>query len=148
MNIINSINKIFSGITVIIAFWGLFWLFNGLDKYFNGEFVPNFESYSTTGVIIQPNSDSILYEIHPMESKGWFGVNRDAKMIGYFKRLYISESFALTCLYSIATIEILLGLSFLCDLFTRRRYPNLVRLNFKLTMGIFFGFSFFDILFF
>ena len=47
----------------------------------------------------------------------------------------------------IALLEILLGLSFLFDLFTRRRHYNLIRLNFKLSMLIFFGFSIFDILF-
>ena len=121
---------------------------NGLDKFFNGTFEPNTKSYATKFVAIPENGkDSIMYNLYPMEPKGWFGVNRDAKMIGYFKRLNINEEIALRSLYFIASLEILLGLSFLFDLFTRRKYFNLIRLNFKLTMLIFFGFSIFDILF-
>ena len=30
---IEKLNKLFSGITIIITFWGLFWLLNGLDKF-------------------------------------------------------------------------------------------------------------------
>lgn len=33
---IDKINKVVSGITVIIAFWGLFLVLNGLDKFYNG----------------------------------------------------------------------------------------------------------------
>lgn len=148
MSLIDKTNYLFSGITVIIAFWGLFWLLNGLDKFFNGTFEPNTKSYATKFVAIPTNGqDSTIFNLYPMEPKGWFGVNRDAKMIGYFKRLNINEEIALGSLYFIATLEILLGLSFLFDLFTRRKYFNLIRLNFKLTMLIFFGFSIFDILF-
>ena len=82
-----------------------------------------------------------------MEPSGWFGVNRDAKMIGYFKRLNLHKELAIVSLYFIASLEILLGLSFLFDLFSRRKHYNLIRLNFKFSMMIFFGFSIFDILF-
>jgi hypothetical protein len=148
MSIVDRTNYLFSGISVIIAFWGLFWLLNGMDKIFNGTFEPNINSYATKYVAIPNNGqDTISFSLYPMEPKGWFGVNRDAKMIGYFKRLNLNEDIAIGSLYLIASLEILLGLSFLFDLFTRRKHFNLIRLNFKLTMLIFFGFTIFDILF-
>lgn len=148
MGIVDRTNYLFSGISVIIVFWGLFWLLNGMDKFFNGTFEPNINSYATKYVAIPNNGqDSISFSLYPMEPKGWFGVNRDAKMIGYFKRLNLNENIAIGSLYLIASLEILLGLSFLFDLFTRRKHFNLIRLNFKLTMLIFFGFTIFDILF-
>ena len=142
---IDKINKVFSGITVIIAFWGLFWLLNGLDKFYNGNYQPNLTN--TKGVLIAPESDNeILYKLHPMEPVGWFGVNRDVKMIGYFNRLGINENIALLSLYSIAILEILIGIGFLYALFAGEKRNEIVRLTFKISMGIFFGFSIFDIL--
>ena len=54
----NKLNKIFSGITVIIAFWGLFWLLNGLDKFYNGTNQPNL--VVTEGVIMDPDSRLVV----------------------------------------------------------------------------------------
>jgi len=62
MSIVDRTNYLFSGITVIIAFWGLFWLLNGLDKYFNGTFEPNINSYATKYVAVPVNEqNSILF---------------------------------------------------------------------------------------
>ncbi len=49
---LDKLNKIFSGITVIIIFWGLFWLLNGLDKFYNGTNQHNLEV--TKGVVMDP----------------------------------------------------------------------------------------------
>ena len=143
---IDKLNKLFSGITIIITFWGLFWLLNGLDKFCNGSFQPNLEPFSTKTVLVSPDSkNSIIYESHPMETIGWFGVNRDAKMIGYFNRLGINKQIALTCLYFLASVEILVGLGFIYALFSREKRNKIVRLTFKISMAVFFGFSiFFD----
>ena len=144
---LSKINNLISGITVIIVFWGLFWLLNGLDKFYNGVNTPNLESFSTKSVLVSPNDRStILYEVHPTEPMGWFGVNRDAKMIGYFNRLGLSSNIAIFNLYFIACIEILVGLGFLYDIITKERKYALVRFMFKISMVIFFGFSIFDIL--
>ena len=144
---LSKLNVSISGITVIIIFWGLFWLLNGLDKFFNGSNAPNLESFSTRSVLVAPDDrDNILYEVHPTEPIGWFGVNRDAKMIGYFNRLGLGSEIALTSLYIIAIVEILLGLGFLYDLLTKERKYELIRLLFKISMVIFFCFSIFDIL--
>ena len=89
---LDKLNKLFSGITIIITFWGLFWLLNGLDKFFNGSFQPNLEPFSTNSVLISPDGENkVIYKSHPMETVGWFGVNRDAKMIGYFNRLGLNN---------------------------------------------------------
>ena len=142
---LDKLNKLISGITVVILFWGLFWLLNGLDKFYNGTNQPNLAV--TKGVIMAPGSDSeILYKMHPMEPVGWFGVNRDSKMIGYFNRLGIHENVALGSLYSIAILEILIGLGFLYALFAGEKRNEIIRLTFKISMAIFFGFSIFDIL--
>ena len=141
---VDKLNKLFSGITVIIIFWGLFWLLNGLDKFYNGTNQPNLAVIK--GVVMVPESDEILYKMHPMEPVGWFGVNRDAKMIGYFERLGIHKNVALGSLYSIAILEVLIGLGFLYSLFAGERRHDIVRLTFKISMGIFLSFSIFDIL--
>jgi len=144
---LSKINNFISGITVIIIFWGLFWLLNGLDKFYNGVNSPNLESFSTSSVLVSPNDrNTVLYELHPTEPIGWFGVNRDAKMIGYFNRLGLSSDIAIFSLYFIACIEILVGLGFLYDIITKERKYALVRFMFKISMVIFFGFSIFDIL--
>ena len=52
MSLVDRINYWFSGITVIIAFWGLFWLLNGMDKYFKGSIEPNINSYATKFVVV------------------------------------------------------------------------------------------------
>jgi len=142
---VDKLNKLFSGITVIIIFWGLFWLLNGLDKFYNGTNQPNLAV--TKGVVMAPESENeILYKMHPMEPVGWFGVNRNAKMIGYFKRLGIHKNIALGSLYFIAVLEVLIGLGFLYSLFAGERKHDIVRLTFKISMGIFLSFSIFDIL--
>ena len=143
---VDKLNKLFSGITVIIIFWGLFWLLNGLDKFYNGTNQPNLAV--TKGVVMAPESENeILYKMHPMEPVGWFGVNRDAKMIGYFNRLGLNKQIALTCLYFLATVEIFIGIGFIYALFSKEKRNKIVRFTFKISMGVFFGFSIMDILF-
>ena len=144
---IDKLNKLFSGITIIITFWGLFWLLNGLDKFCNGSFQPNLEPFSTNSVLISPDGENrIIYESHPMETVGWFGINRDAKMIGYFNRLGLNKKIALACLYFLASVEVIIGIGFIYSLFTKEKRNKIVRLTFKISMVVFFGFSIFDIL--
>ena len=110
---LSNINQAISGITVIIIFWGLFWLLNGMDKFFNGSNEPNLKSYSTKSVLVTPNDrNTIVYELHPTEPIGWFGVNRDSKMIGYFNRLHLNKNIAITSLYFINSFFYLLNFEF------------------------------------
>lgn len=111
---------------ILYAFWGFFWLLNGLDKFFNG--VPTETPYGTVPF-------------------GWFGVNRDEKMVHYFARLGLPEELALGLLYGIAVIEIVIGLAFFV-LMAKRTIPGFAqRLTFKLSMLVFLTFSVGDILF-
>ena len=111
---------------ILYAFWGFFWTLNGLDKFFNG--VPTETAFGTVAV-------------------GWFGVNRDDKMIHYFARLGLPEELALAFLYGIAALEITIGIVFFV-LMIRRTVPGFVqRLTFKMSMLVFLMFSVGDILF-
>ena len=49
---VDKLNKLFSGIPVIIIFWGLFWFLNGLDKFYNGTNQPHLAV--TNRVIMSP----------------------------------------------------------------------------------------------
>lgn len=146
MKIIKYLNHKISFYKILLLFWGLFWLLNGMDKFFNGSFVPNPSSYATKSIIYDMDGKK-LYKVQPVEPYGWFGVNRDAKMVGYFKRLNLSKWLALTSLYTIATIETILGISLLLVLLFGKIHSDWNRLNMKIIIGIFFAFSIFDILF-
>ena len=145
-------------IIILFLFWSLFWLLNGADKFFNGEFVPNTESWSTKAVLLDENEE-IAYTMHPMETIGWFGVNRDSKMINYFKGLYLPKELALLSLYGMALLEIVLGATFFAlflwslqstekqqkmEMFANR---TIHRLAFKGSVMVFVIFSTGDILF-
>ncbi|SVA98100.1 uncharacterized protein METZ01_LOCUS150954, partial [marine metagenome] len=38
MNIVKYLNSKISFYKILMVFWGLFWLLNGLDKFYNGDF--------------------------------------------------------------------------------------------------------------
>ena len=99
-------------VLIIFLFWGLFWGLNGGDKFFNGQLVANTESWSAKGVLVDAEGD-IAYTVHPMETPGLYGVNRDAKMVNFFKNIYLPHELALASLYGIAVLELLLGAVFL-----------------------------------
>ena len=86
----------------------MFWLLNGLDKFYNGDFIPNPNSYATSSIIYNLDGKEV-YKIQPVEPYGWFGVNRDSKMVGYFKRLNLPKWMASTALYTMGFIETALG---------------------------------------
>jgi hypothetical protein len=77
----------------------------------------------------------------------WFGVTRDAKMIGYFERLLLPPELAISFLYGIAIFEVMVGLVFLVTLLYPRLPKNIRLLAFKASMLIFAMFSVGDILF-
>lgn len=97
---------------ILFLFWALFWGLNGGDKFFNGKLVSNIEDWSAKGVLVDEQGD-IAYTLHPMETIGLYGINRDAQMINFFGRIHLPPLLALTFLYGIAVAEILLGLTFL-----------------------------------
>ena len=98
-------------VVILLLFWAAFWVLNGGDKFFNGRSLANLEVSSTSSVVVDANGD-IAYTMHPMEPRGWYGVNRNAKMINYFQRLSLPREVALTGLYGAAVLEVLLGVMF------------------------------------
>ncbi|MEE8199905.1 MAG: hypothetical protein V3R29_01945 [Candidatus Acidoferrales bacterium] len=145
-------------IIILLLFWALFWGLNGGDKFFNGQSGANVEQWSTRGVLVDAQGN-ITYTLHPMETIGLYGVNRDAKTINYFKGIHLPREVALVFLYGIATLEVFLGLTFLAlfgwsllpedkklriELFSDR---TIHRLAFKGSILIFAIFSIGDILF-
>lgn len=112
---------------ILYAFWAMFWVLNGLDKFFNGDPV----SEGPYGPYVQ----------------GWFGGNRDDKFVHYFSRLDLPAELALGSLYGFAVFEVIVGLVFLV-LLLRPGTPAIVyRLAFKSSIMLFFVFSAGDILF-
>jgi hypothetical protein len=108
---------------ILYLFLGLFWLLNGFDKFFNGENIINFNGYATKAAIVDMNG-TVVYTYQPTEPNGWFGVNRDEKIIGYFARLGLPSELALISLYFVGGIEIILGLAFLSILFYKPLLPK------------------------
>lgn len=149
-------------IVILYLFLAIFWLLNGLDKFFNGEDIVNMAAYAQKYAIVDTNG-TVVYEVQGMNPDGWFGVNRNAQTIGYFERLGMPASWALGSLYSIAVIEVLLGLAFFSILFYKPLLPKVMeqaleenrlfatqtihRLAFKVSCLIFVSFITMDILF-
>ena len=148
----------FNLIIILFLFWALFWGLNGGDKFFNGFFQPNMEAWSSKGVLLD-NDGNAVYSLHPTETVGFYGVNRDSKMINYFKIIGLPRKVALFSLYGIAVLEVILGFVFLA-LFVWELLPHssqkswamfadrtVHRLAFKGSLVIFVIFSTGDILF-
>jgi hypothetical protein len=112
---------------MLYAFWAMFWLLNGLDKFFNGtpKTDPRFGNYV----------------------EGWFGVNRDAKMIHYFERLHMPDWLAIVSLYGFAVLEVIVGALFVWILIRPGTDKIVHRIAFKLSLVVFFVFMAGDILF-
>jgi hypothetical protein len=112
---------------ILYAFWAMFWILNGLDKFFNGT--------------------PAKHDEFGKYVKGWFGMNRDDKFIHYFDRLNLPAELALGSLYSFAVFEVIVGMVFLLFL-VRPQTPAIVyRLAFKSSIMLFFVFCTGDILF-
>lgn len=155
--LIYRIDKRINLVVVLFLFWALFWGLNGGDKFFNGEYVVN--EKATMGVLVDPHGNT-AYKLHPMETVGLYGVNRNSKMITYFEGIHLPKEVALMALYGFAVIEIILGLMFLAlffwSLFPEKKKDNekgmfadrtVHRLAFKGSILVFVFFSVGDILF-
>ena len=154
----NKINLI----TILFLFWTLFWGLNGLDKFFNNTSQLITDRWASQGFLVEKDTKNVVYSIQPSEKIGWYGVNRDAKFINYFRTLGLPPSVATTTLYFFAILEIIIAALFFW-LFLRQFYDrqddliegkkNLIadrtihRLIFKLSIGIFIAFITGDILF-
>ncbi len=159
--IIYSIDSKINLITILFLFWTLFWGLNGFDKFFNGTSQMIKERWASQGYLVDKDKN-ITYSIQPSEKIGWYGVNRDAKFINYFRTLNLPPIVATTTLYFFAILEIILAFLFFW-LFIRQFYDNkdgkndgkisliddrtIHRLIFKGSIWIFIAFITGDILF-
>ena len=153
----NKINLI----TILFLFWTLFWGLNGFDKFFNGSSQLIKERWASQGFLVDKDK-TVVYSIQPAEKIGWYGVNRDAKFINYFRTLNLPPAVATFTLYFFAILEIILAFLFFW-LFIRQFLDNkdeetdgkisliedrtIHRLIFKASIGIFIAFIAGDILF-
>ena len=141
--------------SLILLFWAFFWLLNGGDKFFNGEFTYVDMPGVTKAVVVNADMEKV-FEIKAVEVVGWYGVNRDAKIINYFQRLYLPPWSALTALYTLAVLEVLLGVLFarifveeyrsLDNSSSSVKSRTLHRLAFKFGIIIFIIFTILDVL--
>tara|TARA_X000000950_G_scaffold228937_1_gene276588 strand:+ start:65 stop:892 length:828 start_codon:yes stop_codon:yes gene_type:complete len=140
-------------------FFGLLWLLNGGDKFFNGEMRHDTDPNIAKYVMLNPETDEVIGRIHGFRVWGLYGVNRDAKFEAYFGQLGLSADVSQFFLYSISIFEIILGLIFLYIFFrTFGRWNHLYdkatlfgtrtlqRLCFKSSILLFWCFVVFDIL--
>lgn len=98
-------------VTILFLFWTLFWGLNGLDKFFNGSSQMIKDRWASQGYLVDKDK-KVVYSIQPSEKIGWYGVNRDAKFINYFKTLNLPPMIAVVSLYFFAILEIILAILF------------------------------------
>lgn len=155
------IDKKINLITILFLFWTFFWGLNGLDKFFNGTSQVIYEKWASQGFLVDKDKNPV-YTIQPSERIGWYGVNRDAKFVNYFRTLNMPPIVATISLYFFAILEIILAILFFW-LFIRQFITeedvepdgkmNLIadrtihRLIFKASIWIFIAFITGDILF-
>ncbi|MEO6588775.1 MAG: hypothetical protein ABIP06_05555 [Pyrinomonadaceae bacterium] len=155
------IDKKINLITILFLFWTLFWGLNGFDKFFNGTSQMIKERWASQGYLVDKDK-KVVYSIQPSEKIGWYGVNRDAKFINYFRTLNLPPTVAVISLYFFAILEIILAILFFW-LFIRQFFDHtkkasdgktsliedrtIHRLIFKGSIWIFIAFITGDILF-
>ena len=143
-------------VPLLFAFWALFWLLNGADKFFNGTSAVN---PAVTQAVKVDRQGAVVERLHPLQPQGWYGVTRDAKFVAYFRTLHLPAAVALTALYTIGVVQLLLGCLFLALLYWSGQRPSsrprnpafqtraLHRVAFKASALVFYVFCVGDILF-
>jgi uncharacterized membrane protein YphA (DoxX/SURF4 family) len=101
---------------ILLLFWGLFWVLNGGDKFLNEDPIPNLDGWSRSAVITETGTDVIEFDVHPTLPDGIYGVSRNPKFENYFDRLGMPGWLALTSVYAVAVLEVIVGLAFLAIL--------------------------------
>jgi hypothetical protein len=125
-------------VNLIYAFWTMFWLLNGLDKFFIG--------------VGADASATCSFSDGRSTPCGWFGVDRTMQMQGYFGKLMLPDWLGAITLNFLAVAEIALGVAFawmlLRSLMASEKTTHVVhRMAFKGSFLMFFLFSAGDILF-
>ncbi len=125
-------------VNFIYLFWAMFWMLNGLDKFFVGL-------GAEEGVVCR-------FADGRETPCGWFGTDRADQIHAYFDKLLLPQWLGVTTVYSFAIMELALGSLFiwmlLKSLFATSEVSHVVhRLAFKGSVLMFFLFSTGDILF-
>lgn len=148
-DLITRLNRRLHAPMLLGGFWSLFWLLNGLDKFFNGAMEPMLDKGLAKGVMLDASGE-ITSTLYAFEVNGWFGTNRNAKTISFLGRLGVSEDMALGLLYSIGAVEVVLAVLFMLGLgaWMAKRPIHMAYslLAYKASMVLFMAFCFVDIL--
>lgn len=146
-------------VIMLYLFFALFWLGNGFDKFFNGDFRHDTNPNVAKFVVLDPATDEVIGRVQKFRVHGFFGSNRDQAFKEYFNQLGLSFETSQVFLYGISIVEIILGFTFLY-IFLRSIFQwnhlydkatlfgtrTLHRLSFKISTFLFIGFVTFDIL--
>jgi hypothetical protein len=100
-------------VSILMGSWAIVWLGNGLDKYFNGEMRHDTDTNIAKYAVVNAETLEVEQLVMGYRIYGWFGANRDAKFKAYFSQLGLPNEVAQFFLYSISTVEIILGTVFL-----------------------------------
>jgi len=122
--VLTRINETLSMSNVLVVYWAIYWLMNGLDKFLNRKDLGIFT---------------------------WYGKDRTEQFSGYFSNSAIPESWINSLLYLVGFWEILIFLCLAKSLSTLMRHSQFDTEWLKLGMNLgaitFVIFSFFDVIF-
>tara|TARA_R110002110_G_scaffold26350_5_gene96957 strand:+ start:1698 stop:2210 length:513 start_codon:yes stop_codon:yes gene_type:complete len=109
---------------MLLLFWASFWVLNGGDKFFNGEYQPIAGEFATSAVIYDMETGEPTARLQPMKTSGGYGVNRDNKMADMFSRIGLPRWLSSVALYATAIMEVGIGLMFLVTLVVAGSKPR------------------------
>ena len=119
-----NISRLFSMPNLIIIYWAMYWIMNGLDKFLNRQSLGFFK---------------------------WHGKDRNDQFSGYFNNTEIDTFWIEPLLYLVATWELAIAIPLILCLFIQVFKNRFDILYFKLGMSCgvltFIIFSFFDVIF-
>jgi hypothetical protein len=134
---------------IIYAFWAVFYLLNGVEKFVRPDFPPGYTCEMSPKEYIQQHPEYADRFVKLAEGRyvprGWYGVNRTCQIGAFFKKLNLPQSWVDPALYFAGFYETTLGLIFLYMLLkalfgAKMASHALHRMAFKLSIMQFFGF--------
>jgi hypothetical protein len=157
-NLIIIAERYLSFILILFVFWACFWLLNAGDKFLNGEYRATSHISMSKGALVDIQG-KVFGHLQAMETVGFYGVNRNEKMVSFFHRIHFPAWLALVTIYAVGVIEFILGLGYLLvfiwycmPIKQQKRFPTfwdrtIHRLLFKIALVVFTFFTLGDILF-
>ena len=108
-----KLDKKCSMVVILYLFFASFWLLNGFDKHFNGDFRHDTNPGVAKMAALNAETGELEYRIHRYRVFGFFGANRNEAFREYFAQLGLNYETSQFFLYLISSIEIVLGFAFL-----------------------------------